>query len=276
MSKITDINRIKEFEYDMRLWALEMAKDAGREGSHIGGSFSSLEIIAVLYGSVMKYDAKNPEWADRDLFIPSKTHCILTHFSALCKAGYVTYDDLFSFHHDGGMFAGHPWNVEIGLDFSGGSLGMGLGVGIGRALYAKRYNSDKKVYVLIGDGESNEGSVWEGLMSAPKFKLDNLIVIFDYNNMQFDGVNDDIMPLTPLADKVKAFGWKTVEVNGHDIEAIYDALQTEHKDQPLAVVAHTVKAHGIPSLENKPESHHAVLSNEDYEYVMEQIREGSL
>ena len=274
MKQLSDyIENIRSYQHDVRLMATEMAKNAGRAGSHIGGSFSCIEIFSVLYGGIMNYDVKNPYWEERDRFIPSKTHCILSNFSTLVKAGFVKREDLMSFHDNGGLLAGHPWNVEIGLEFAGGSLGMGIGVAIGRALHAKRYCKSYKTYVLLGDGESNEGSVWEAFMSASKFKLDNLVVIIDYDNMQFDGANDEIMSLAPLAQKMEAFGFKTVECNGHSIEELWKAFNTEHEGKPLAVVAHTVKANGVPSLENKAKSHHSALSDEDYNYIISNLKE---
>lgn len=268
------ISKAYSYSKEIRLMALDMAVEAGRAGAHVGGSFSTIEIFSVLYGGVLNYDTTNPQWENRDRFIPSKTHCILANFPALVVAGFLPKSEVMSFNKDGGLLAGHPWNVNIGLEYPGGSLGMGLGVGIGMALRARRYNQSYKTYVLIGDGESNEGSVWEAIMSAAKFKLDNLIAIFDYNNMQFDGVNDEIMPVSSLSEKLRAFGWKAVDVDGHSITELVDAFSTEHEKQPLAIVAHTIKAHGVPSLENKAESHHASITTEDYEYVKKQIEEG--
>lgn len=265
-------DRITEFARDIRQMAAEMARAAGRSGSHIGGSFSCVEIFSVLYGGgVLKYDTKNPEDEERDRFIPSKTHCILSHFATLAKVGYINKEDIFSFHKNGGLLCGHPWNPSIGLEYSGGSLGMGISVGIGRALYAKQAGKKYHTYVLLGDGESNEGSVWEALMSAPMFKLDNLTVIVDYNNMQFDGANTDIMSLAPLKNKLIAFGWETVEVDGHNIEELWHAFHTSHNGAPLAIIAKTIKAHGVPSLENKAESHHSVLREEDFQYIMSHL-----
>lgn len=264
-------DRIEDFQHDIKLMAAEMAFSAGKSGSHIGGSFSCIEIFAVLYGGILNYDVSNPTWDERDRFIPSKTHCILSNFSALVKAGFLKKEQLFSYHEDGGLLAGHPWNVNIGLEFAGGSLGIGIGVGIGMALAAKKNKQNQKVYVLLGDGESNEGSVWEAFMSASKYNLDNLVVIIDYDNMQFDGANDDIMPLAPLSAKMRAFGFEVKEVDGHNIEELWNAFQCSHEHKPLAVVAKTTKAHGVPSLEGKAESHHAALSQDDYNYIMNQL-----
>ena len=265
--------RIINFQHDIKRLAVEMAKSAGKAGSHIGGSFSCIEIFSVLYGGIMDYDVQNPTWEERDRFIPSKTHCILSNFSTLVKAGFVGKDQLLSFHEDGGLLAGHPWNINIGLEFAGGSLGMGIGVAVGMALTAKRYGKKHKIYVLLGDGESNEGSVWEAFMSAAKFKLDNLIVIIDYDNMQFDGPNDQIMSLSPLKEKMISFGFETVEVNGHDLHSLWNAFNTDHQGKPLAIIAKTIKAHGVPSLENTAESHHAELSEDDYQYLLKQFKE---
>lgn len=149
----------------MRLDALEMAKAAGKAGAHLGGSFSSMDIIAVLYGAVLNIKREEPDWENRDRFITSKRHCYLASYAALYRTGMITYDQLMKFHTDGELLAGYPWLPKNGLDFSGGSLGMGLSVGIGMALSAKRKNLDYSTYVLLGDGECNEGSNWEGFMS---------------------------------------------------------------------------------------------------------------
>lgn len=268
------INAAYEYNKFMRMTALEMAKRAGQSGTHIGGGFSAMEIIAVLYGAIMKYDKNNPVWDNRDRFITSKRHCYLASYSALYKAGFITKEQLFTYHDNGGLLAGYPWNPELGLDFSGGSLGMGLSVGIGMALTAKRYQKDYNTFVLLGDGECNEGMVWEAFMAASKFNLDHLIAIIDYNHMQFDGENDKIMSVAPLFDKLKAFGWEVVEVNGHSIEELYAAFSTYHRDKPLAVIADTIKAYGLPGLENKAESHHAILKDEDCQYMIKMIEEG--
>lgn len=263
---------VKYVEY-IRKTSAQMALHAGKEGCHIGGSFSCIEIFAVLYGGVMNYDPQNPDWEERDRFIASKTHCILSNFSALCRAGFLEEEQLLSFHSDGGALAGHPWDIAAGLEFPGGSLGMGLSVGIGMALSAKRKAEKQKVYVLLGDGECNEGAVWEAMMSASQYKLDNLIAIIDYNNMQFDGKNDDIMSLRPLKQKAEAFGWEAVEVDGHSIEALYEAFHREHAGKPLMIIAHTVKANGVPSLEDRAESHHAAMTEADYAFIMNSLGE---
>ena len=268
------IDKAYDYAKFIRLNALEMGKKAGKAGAHLGGSFSAIDIIATLYGAVLNIDTNNPSWEGRDRFITSKRHCYLASYSALLKAGIISQEQLNTFHENGGLLAGYPWNVELGLDFSGGSLAMGLSVGIGMALSAKRKGLSYKTYVLLGDGECNEGAIWEGLMTASKYKLDNLIAIIDNNKLQFDGFNDEIMPVAPLAQKCEAFGWYCREVNGHKIEEIFNALQVDHRSQPLAVIANTIKGYGLPSIENKAESHHCVLKDEDYNYMIDAIREG--
>lgn len=268
------INRIYQFNKNIHKMGLDMALASGKSGAHIGGSFSCMEIFSTLYAGVLKYDVKKPYWDGRDRFIPSKTHCILANFPSLAEAGFIKREELFSFHVDGGLLAGHPWNIGIGLEFSGGSLGMGISIGIGMALNAKRFNKAYHVYVLMGDGECNEGSVWEAFMSASKYKLDNLTIIVDYNNMQFDGTNEEIMPITNMSDKMRAFGWDSLDVDGHSIEQLYNAFQVKHTSKPFAIIAHTIKARGIPSLENIPASHHASISEEEYNMLIKEIEDG--
>lgn len=268
------IDRCYMLSKKMRLDALDMAKKAGKAGAHLGGSFSSMDIIATLYGAILNVDAKNPTWENRDRFITSKRHCYLASYSALHQLGFVNDEELMSYHTDGGKLAGYPWLPDCGLDFSGGSLGMGLSVGIGMALAGKRRGLDYKTYVLLGDGECNEGANWEGFMCANKYHLDNLVVIIDNNHMQFDGTEEDIMPMGSFKDKLDAFGFKTLYVNGHSIEHLYEAFTTEHFGMPLAIIAETIKGYGLPSIENKPESHHIMLNDEDYEFMIKSIEEG--
>lgn len=268
------IDRCYELSKKMRVKALEMAKSTGKAGAHLGGSFSAMDIIATLYGGVLRVKTNEPNYEFRDRFITSKRHCYLASYSALEECGMITDEQLMSFHTDGGILAGYPWNNQLGLDFSGGSLGMGLSVGIGMALVAKRKKLEYKTYILLGDGECNEGSNWEGFMSANKFALDNLIVIIDNNHMQFDGKEEDIMPMGSFSEKMEAFGFKVVNVNGHSIEELYAAFNINHEGKPLAIIAETIKGYGLPSIEDKAESHHIALNEQDYEVMMKDIMEG--
>ncbi len=271
---MTELEELEIFSNKIRKTALDMALSSGKEGCHIGGGFSCIEIFAVLYGKILNINAQDPLNENRDRFIPSKTHCILPHFASLMHRGFISAQEINSFHENGGLLAGHPENPQIGLEFSGGSLGMGLSLGIGMALAAKKKKLSYKTYVLLGDGECNEGSVWEAFMAAAQFKLDNLVAIIDYNNMQFDGNNDNVMSISPIEKKLEAFGWEVISCSGHNINELLHALKKEPHNKPLAIIAHTIKAHGIPSLENKAESHHASLSQEDYNFVINAMKEG--
>lgn len=244
--------------------SMKMALGAGKTGSHIGGSLSCVEIFAVLYNDVMNYDVKKPLWDERDRFIASKAHCILSHFATLCLAGYFSESELDSFHINNGLLCGHPYNPAIGLEFSGGSLGMGMSVGVGMALAAKKEKKGHKVFVLLGDGETNEGSVWEAFMSASHFKLDNLTSIVDYNNMQFDDKNDKVMSLAPIGKKLEAFGFTVVDVNGHDVDELKKAFDMPANGKPKAIIAHTIKAHGVRRIEDKSEAHQISITEDDY------------
>ena len=268
------VDELEFFANKIRRRCLDLAMCAGKGGCHIGGGFSCIEIFAVLFGSVLRVDAKNPNAENRDRFIPSKAHCVLPLYSALTLKGFISWDEAKAFHDDGSLLMGRPWSKQHGLEFSGGSLGMGLSLGIGMALAAKRREMAYKTYVLLGDGESNEGAVWEAFMSAAHFKLDKLVAIIDYNNMQFDGPCSEIMGMEPLDKRIQSFGWETRRVNGHDIAALIDAFETSHSSKPLAIVAETVKARGIPGLENKAESHHATLTQEMVDAVIADMEGG--
>ncbi len=266
--KIADESELKDMSLSIRKMALDMAFSAGKRGSHIGGSFSCLEILTVLYGKILRYDIYNPTWKDRDRFLASKAHCILTHFAILAYVGFFDRKILNSFSEDAGILAGHPMNLEMGLEYSAGSLGMGLSVGIGMALDAKDKGRTHKVYILLGDGECQEGSVWEAFMAAPNFKLNNLVAIIDYNQLSYDGEIREIMDIGDLESKLIAFGWRVKTVNGHDLGELTDAMQADGYDKPYAIIAKTVKAHGIPELEGNPKCHHAELTKKMYEMAL--------
>lgn len=276
MSKFNEetIDQVYELSKSIRRKCLVMALGAGKSGSHVGGSFSCIEIFAALYGAVMHYDVKAPTDRRSDHFIASKTHCILSNYSVLALCGFFPEEQLGSFHENDGLLAGKPFNPEIGLEFTGGALGMGLSAGIGMAIAAKRDKINNTTYVLLGDGESNEGSVWEGFLYAAHLKLDNLVAIIDYNNMQLDGPSDEILSLKPLDEKLKAFGWETAAVNGHSIEELLEAFSKPHSNKPLAVIASTVKAHGIARIENTAESHFTSITQEDYDLAIKELEEG--
>ncbi len=267
---------IEELEFmasRMRKKILDMALAAGVNSSHFGGGLSIVDITATLYGSIMKVDRKNPEWEDRDRFILSKGHGVLGYYTALSEVGFIPEADLLTFEKNGSYLYGHPViNRSKGIEFSNGSLGMGLSLGIGVALAGKKRNRDYKIYVLMGDGECNEGSVWEGAMAGAHFNLDNLVVIIDKNNLQQTGANKEIMNVGDLAAKWQSFGWKVKEVDGHNIRDLFNLLsKTKITDRPLAIVANTVKGRGFSFSENDNAWHHAPLSKSQYELAVAEL-----
>jgi transketolase len=254
------ITRITDKASLMRKHAIQMCLNAGPRGVHIGPGFSIMEIMATLYfGGILKYDSKNPTWPDRDRFILSKGHGVLGLYTALTEAGYFSLDVLNSFDTEESPLAGHPsMNVNIGIEASTGSLGHGLSLGLGIALSAKLDKKSFDTYVLVGDGESNEGMIWEAAMSAAHFKADNLVVVVDHNKLQADGLSRDIMDMGDMVGKWKSFGWAVKEVDGHDVEQLLNAFHKKHrpKGKPYVIVANTTKGKGVSVFENNKDWHH--------------------
>ncbi len=267
------IQELKEMSKRIRLTGLEMALAAGNGGSHLGGSFSCVEIMAVLYGEVLRLDPKRPEWEERDRFLPSKNHCVLSHFPALAERGYLSVEECMEFQKDGGRMTGYPKNVEIGLEYSGGSLGMAISVGIGMALSFREKKKESRVFVLMGDGELNEGCIWEAFMSAAQFRLDNLVAVIDRNHLSYDGDTETVMGLEPLADKFRCFNWNPICCDGHDIGQLLGAFSKVRAGMPNVIIADTVKGKGVSFMENRPEWHHSRITREQYELAREEIME---
>ena len=257
----------------MRRNVLDMALAAGASSSHFGGGLSIIDIVATLFGGIMKLDPARPDWSDRDRFILSKGHGCLGYYAALVEAGFVSKEELQTFEKTGSSLLGHPViNRAKGIEFSNGSLGMGLSLGIGVALAGKKRAQPHRVYVLIGDGECNEGSVWEAAMAARQFKLDNLVSILDRNGLQQTGSNTEIMSVGDLAAKWASFGWQVVELNGHCIAELYAALsQPNPPGIPVAIIAHTTKGKGFSFAENNNAWHHAVLTKAQYELAVSEL-----
>ena len=232
---------------------------------HPGASFSAAEIMGSLYFRIMKHDPRNPEWSERDYFVNSKAHSAPGYYATLSVAGYFPTDEMSSLRKLGSRLQGHPVRYSIyqkdqsvpGIEYSGGSEGIGLSVAVGIALASKMDGKKNHVYVLIGDGESDEGQIWEAAMAASKFKLDNITVILDRNRIQQDGFTEDIMPMDPVRDKWAAFNWSTEEVNGHNVEQIIDALNktSQVKDKPSIIIANTIKGNGVKHMTNNPQWH---------------------
>lgn len=261
------INKCQAAASQMRRDALKMALAA--TGAHLGGGLSMIEIMAVLYLGIMRYDIHNPRWEERDRFILSKGHGVLAYYTALQQAGFVTEEELSTFKTNDTFLYGHPsMNLSKGIEFSSGSLGLGLSLGVGSALALNRKgNTASRIFVLLGDGECNEGSVWEAAASAAHFVLGNLVAIVDKNGLQYDGDTCCVLSMENLTAKWESFGWTAVEIDGHNVAALYDAL-SRCGDKPLAVIANTVKGKGVSFMENNPAWHHARLSQAQFEQAM--------
>jgi transketolase len=248
---------------DIRMLSIIGIAEAG--SGHPGASFSAAEIMGSLYFRIMKHNPSNPEWPERDYFINSKAHSAPGYYATLSVAGYFPTDEMRSLRKLGSRLQGHPIRYSVyqqeqsvpGIEYSGGSEGIGLSVAVGIALASKTDGKKNHVYVLIGDGESDEGQIWEAAMAASKFKLDNITVILDRNRIQQDGFTEDIMPLDPLRDKWAAFNWSTEEVNGHNVEQMIDAFNKTNqvKDRPSIIIANTIKGNGIKHMTNNPQWH---------------------
>lgn len=241
--------------------------------AHLGGGLSMVELMAVLYGHVLQFEKSNPRWEGRDRFILSKGHGVLGYFSALLTAGLIDEATYQTFQTNGSDLIAHPvMNLDLGIESSNGSLGQGLSMGVGIALAAKKRQKDFRVYVYMGDGECNEGAVWEATMSAAQLELDNLTAIIDYNKLQSDGDARAIMDLADLAGKYRLFGWDVREIDGHDINQIVDAFDAPCEvGKPRVLVAHTVKGKGITFMENNNEWHHNRLTKVNYELALAEL-----
>jgi transketolase len=263
----------------LRRHSIQMIKAAGK--GWIGGSFSEAEIMTSLIFHQMKHDPKNPNWAERDRLVLSKAHCCEIHYAALAEAGYFSKESFFSYGKFGGLLQPHSERTVPGVDYSGGSLGIGLSFAVGQALAAKidahkdstqRTLPRYRVYCIIGDGECNEGQIWEAAMAAAHYRLDNLIAIIDKNEYQSTGPVVEIMNTKSLADKWKSFSWNTLEIDGHEVKQILDALDMADNNfgSPSVIIAHTIKGKGVPSFEGK--IHFTNLTEEMYQEAMKALR----
>ena len=228
------------------------------KAGHPGGSLSAADIFTYLYFEELRIDPKEPKKADRDRFVLSKGHTAPGLYSALAERGYFPKEDLLTLRHVGSYLQGHPDMKHIpGVDMSSGSLGQGISAAVGMAIAGKMDDADYRVYTLLGDGEIQEGQVWEASMLAASHKLDNLVVIVDNNNLQLDGSLEEVMSPYPIGDKFKAFGWNVIEIDGHDVEQIADAVELASvvTGKPTAIVAHTIKGKGVSLFENNVDFH---------------------
>lgn len=251
-----EIKELIEKSYNARINVLKMMEKG--EG-HIGGAFSALDILTVLYNKILRHDPKRPEWKDRDRFILSAGHKVMGLYATLADQGYFEEDILWTYNTLNTRVPMHPdEKVLPGIEFPTGSLGHGLAVGNGIALSARLDSKDFRVFVVLGDGECAEGSVWEAAMSAGHHRIDNLTAIVDRNGFQVNGATADIMDTSPFEDKFAAFGWEVATIDGHDISKIYDTLSRVpfRKGKPSAVIADTTKCKGLTFGEGRFEFHH--------------------
>lgn len=255
--------------YEMKLKALDMALSTSF-GAHIGGGFSAMEIMRCLY-EVANIPSMQDEHRDR--IIMSKGHGVLALYTALWKKRLMTEEDLATFETNGTNFHGHAHrNLEKGIEFSGGSLGLGISYAVGVAHACKKKGLNNRIYVILGDGEIDEGIVWEALMSIANFELNNVTIIVDRNQYQLDGPTSEIMNLHSIEDKLNAFGFDVETVDGHSIPQLLDVLG-HSSDKPRAIVANTIKANGISFLMNNKISHQCVLPRKKYELAVEEIKQ---
>ncbi len=270
-----DLKKIEDFSISLKKIILDMAFEAGSSSSHFGGALSIVDILSVLFSHKMNQkNLGDKDYDKRDRFILSKGHACLAYYAALNKIGLISDKELNSFEKDNSNLAGHPVkNENLGIDFSNGSLGMGLSLGIGLAIASKKREKNFNVYVVLGDGECNEGSVWEAALAAPKFQLDNLFVIIDKNNFQQTGSNKEILDLGDLQKKWESFGWNTNAVDGHNIKKIKNYFDTKKDNlKPNILIANTIKGKGFDFSENNNEWHHSVMTKSTYEKGLKQIK----
>ena len=240
---------------------------AGAVGTHVGGALSAVDVLVALYREVLRVRPEEPDWPDRDHFILSKGHASAALYATLAECGFFPVEELATYGRSDGRLMAHPTPAVPGVEFATGSLGHGL------ALAAKRAGHDKRVFVLMGDGELQEGSVWEAAMAAAHFGLDNLTAIVDRNRLQISGSTEDRMRLEPLSDKWRAFGWQTSEVDGHDFAQLVPALRTPPADgAPGVLIADTVKGRGVRHLQHRKQSHFAKLGPEAYQRAVTALR----
>jgi len=274
--KNISIAELKEKAIEMRKTALTMIHKA--QSGHPGGSLSAADLMTALYFKEMNIDPSNPNWEDRDRFVLSKGHVCPIQYSALALKGFVPYETIYTLREFGSPFQGHPDMKKCpGIDISTGSLGQGLSCGVGMAIAGKRDNKAYRVFSLLGDGECQEGQIWEAAQTAVKYQLDNLVVFVDNNRLQIDGFTDEIMPLQNIEKKFEAFGFETKRIDGHSMEAIVETLDEirELKNgKPKCIVLDTVKGKGVSYMEDVADWHGIAPNDEEYRQAIEEIAGG--
>lgn len=269
-----DENQVKELEAKakrIRRLIIQMLSAAG--SGHPGGSLSAADLITVLFFAVLRHNPKDPSWPERDRFHLSKGHCCPLWYAVLAESGYFPVEEILNLRKLGSMLQGHPDRRTPGVEVASGSLGQGLSVSLGMSLAAGMDRKDSRVYCLMGDGETQEGNIWEAAMAASHYKCDQLCAILDYNGFQIDGKTCDIMNLEPLSAKWQAFGWNTIEINGHDIREILSAYARakEVKGKPSIIIARTVKGKGVSFMENTCDFHGRAPTNQEAEQALKEL-----
>lgn len=254
---------VQQSDQELKAFAKQIRRDIvlsvfAAGSGHPGGSLSSVDLLSVLYTEFLHHTPSQPKWEDRDYVIYSKGHVSPLIYSLYAETGYIDRTLLSTFRDFGSPLQGHPSNAWLDcVEVSSGSLGQGLSVGVGLALALKRDNKKQRVYVLCGDGESQEGQIWEAIMSAAHYHLDNLVLLFDYNNLEIDGWVEDVMGIAPVKEKFESFNWHTIEIDGHDLCAIRSAYvkALQNKDRPTVIIGKTIKGKGISYMENQADWH---------------------
>ncbi len=256
----------------IRRHIIDMTYATGSTGAHLGGSLSIVELLAGLYMGNIRFRPKEPSWEGRDRVILSKGHAALALYPTLAEAGIIDEDELSTFKKDGSRLGGHPsLNGLPGIEFASGSLGQGLSLGVGTGLaLRRRNNSESRVFVFLGDGECNEGSVWESAASAAHYGLNNIVAIVDVNAIQYDGYTSEIMGMSPFEKKWTDFGWNVLIIDGHNLGEIVNAYE-QKGDNPLVILANTIKGKGISFMENDWKYHNAALSKDQYAQAIREL-----
>lgn len=264
---------LEKIAKQIRIDIVDMTHSSGQKGAHLGGSMSIADIVAVLYGSVMNVDPANPEMDERDRLIISKAHAAMTLYAGLSSAGFISREEIANAMHGESKFFEHPKkNPEYGIELSGGSLGQGLSFAMGMGLGLKRKGNNKsRVFVILGDGECDEGSIWEAATAIHHYGLENIIIIVDQNGLQYDGTCDEILTIgSSMKARWESLGYEVTEVDGHDVMALQDELGREHK-VPSVLICKTVKGRGVSFAENAVEWHTGRVTDELYEIAMKDL-----
>ncbi len=273
MDKITDITELEKKAKEIRKGIIEAVYSA--KSGHPGGSLSIADVMTVLYFNEMNIDEKNPKWEDRDRLVLSKGHCSPALYSSLAERGFFEKEKLKTFRNINSNLQGHPdMNKVPGVDMTSGSLGQGLSVANGMAIAGKLDNKNYRVYAILGDGEIEEGQIWEAAMASNKYKLDNLCVIIDKNNLQIDGTTEEVMDSSPLDEKFKSFGFEVIVIDGNSILEIMKAFAKARtiKNKPTCIIAKTIKGKGISYMEDKAEWHGKAPNEEQYNQAIGELK----